>query len=466
MINDGTIIAKASAAGSGAIGLVRLSGEDSIAMVSKFFKAKSGKSLAKQKSHTIHLGTIFNKDTAIDEVLVSLFIAPHSYTGENVVEISCHGSSYIEQEIFQLFIREGAQPAKAGEFTLRAFLNQKMDLIQAEAVADLIASESKAAHEVALNQMRGGYAQQIGLLRQQLLDFASLITLELDFSEEDVAFADRSALTLLLDELQEKIKSLLDSFQYGSVIKKGVPVAIAGKPNAGKSSLLNALLNEERAIVSTIPGTTRDTIEDTLTIDGVQYRFIDTAGLRETDDQIEAVGVAKAKEKVNQSKVLIYLFDQNDTEENEIINAIDNFYREDLIIIVVENKIDLATKTDHLAFSQKLKKHLSAKNIAALTRISTFDKDSVNQLKSVLSDQVEKIGSGGDVVVSNGRHYDSLQNALKAVLNIKKGLENELSGDLLSVDINEALGYLGEISGEITNDELLGNIFSKFCIGK
>lgn len=466
MINDGTIIAKASAAGSAAIGLVRLSGEDSIAMVSKFFKAKSGKSLAKQKSHTIHLGTIFNKDTAIDEVLVSLFIAPHSYTGENVVEISCHGSSYIEQEIFQLFIREGAQPAKAGEFTLRAFLNQKMDLIQAEAVADLIASESKAAHEVALNQMRGGYAQQIGLLRQQLLDFASLITLELDFSEEDVAFADRSALTLLLDELQEKIKSLLDSFQYGSVIKKGVPVAIAGKPNAGKSSLLNALLNEERAIVSTIPGTTRDTIEDTLTIDGVQYRFIDTAGLRETDDQIEAVGVAKAKEKVNQSKVLIYLFDQNDTEENEIINAIDNFYREDLIIIVVENKIDLATKTDHRAFSQKLKKHLSAKNIAALTRISTFDKDSVNQLKSVLSDQVEKIGSGGDVVVSNARHYDSLQNALKAVLNIKKGLENELSGDLLSVDINEALGYLGEISGEITNDELLGNIFSKFCIGK
>lgn len=466
MINDGTIIAKASAAGSAAIGLVRLSGEDSIAMVSKFFKAKSGKSLAKQKSHTIHLGTIFNKDTAIDEVLVSLFIAPHSYTGENVVEISCHGSSYIEQEIFQLFIREGAQPAKAGEFTLRAFLNQKMDLIQAEAVADLIASESKAAHEVALNQMRGGYAQQIGLLRQQLLDFASLITLELDFSEEDVAFADRSALTLLLDELQEKIKSLLDSFQYGSVIKKGVPVAIAGKPNAGKSSLLNALLNEERAIVSTIPGTTRDTIEDTLTIDGVQYRFIDTAGLRETDDQIEAVGVAKAKEKVNQSKVLIYLFDQNDTEENEIINAINDFYREGLIIIVVENKIDLATKTDHLAFSQKLKKHLSAKNIAALTRISTFDKDSVNQLKSVLSDQVEKIGSGGDVVVSNARHYDSLQNALKAVLNIKKGLENELSGDLLSVDINEALGYLGEISGEITNDELLGNIFSKFCIGK
>ena len=466
MINDGTIIAKASAAGSAAIGLVRLSGEDSIAMVSKFFKAKSGKSLAKQKSHTIHLGTIFNKDTAIDEVLVSLFIAPHSYTGENVVEISCHGSSYIEQEIFQLFIREGAQPAKAGEFTLRAFLNQKMDLIQAEAVADLIASESKAAHEVALNQMRGGYAQQIGLLRQQLLDFASLITLELDFSEEDVAFADRSALTLLLDELQEKIKSLLDSFQYGSVIKKGVPVAIAGKPNAGKSSLLNALLNEERAIVSTIPGTTRDTIEDTLTIDGVQYRFIDTAGLRETDDQIEAVGVAKAKEKVNQSKVLIYLFDQNDTEENEIINAINDFYREGLIIIVVENKIDLATKTDHLAFSQKLKKHLSAKNIAAFTRISTFDKDSVNQLKSVLSDQVEKIGSGGDVVVSNGRHYDSLQNALKAVLNIKKGLENELSGDLLSVDINEALGYLGEISGEITNDELLGNIFSKFCIGK
>ena len=289
MLNEGTIIAKATASGLSAISIIRISGIDSIKMVSNCFKAKSGKMLANQKSHTIHFGTIYDKDRAIDEVLVSLFIGPNSYTGENVVEISCHGSTYIQQEIFQLFINEGAQPANAGEYTLRAFLNQKMDLIQAEAVADLIASESKAAHEVALNQMRGGYTHQIDKLRQQLLDFASLITLELDFSEEDVAFADRSALNKLLNDLKKKIKLLIDSFQIGSVIKHGVPVAIAGKPNAGKSSLLNALLNEDRAIVSSIPGTTRDTVEDTLIIDGIQFRFIDTAGLRETDDQIELI---------------------------------------------------------------------------------------------------------------------------------------------------------------------------------
>ncbi|MDA8763414.1 tRNA uridine-5-carboxymethylaminomethyl(34) synthesis GTPase MnmE [Flavobacteriaceae bacterium] len=466
MINQGTIIAKASGAGSSAISLFRLSGSNSIEMVSDCFQPKSQKKLLDQKSHTVHLGTLKHNGDALDEVLVSIFKAPHSYTGENIVEISCHGSNYIQEEILRLFISKGAQPAKPGEFTLRAFLNKKMDLSQAEAVADLIVSESKAAHEVAMNQMRGGYTAEIAQLRQKLLDFASLITLELDFAEEDVAFADRTALTELLLAMQSKIKSLLDSFQYGSVIKKGVPVAIVGKPNAGKSSLLNALLNEDRAIVSAIPGTTRDTIEDTLTISGVEFRFIDTAGLRETDDQIEAVGVAKAKEKVNLAKVMIYLFDANDTSLEEINTALNEFKREGLIILLVENKIDLIEEQGKSSLMNALKRESDHFPNLALSSISTFDRDTIEQLKKTLYNQIEKIAIQGDIVVSNARHYEALQNALQAILNIKKGLKDELSGDLLSVDINEALNYLGEISGEITNDELLGNIFSKFCIGK
>ena len=466
MINQGTIIAKASGAGSSAISLFRLSGSNSIEMVSDCFQPKSQKKLLDQKSHTVHLGTLKYNGDALDEVLVSIFKAPHSYTGENIVEISCHGSNYIQEEILRLFISKGAQPAKPGEFTLRAFLNKKMDLSQAEAVADLIVSESKAAHEVAMNQMRGGYTAEITQLRQKLLDFASLITLELDFAEEDVAFADRTALTELLLAMQSKIKSLLDSFQYGSAIKKGVPVAIVGKPNAGKSSLLNALLNEDRAIVSAIPGTTRDTIEDTLTLSGVEFRFIDTAGLRETDDQIEAVGVAKAKEKVNLAKVMIYLFDANDTSLEEINAALNEFKREGLIILLVENKIDLIEEQGKSSLMNALNRESDHFPNLALSSISTFDRNTIEQLKKTLYNQIEKIAIQGDIVVSNARHYEALQNALQAILKIKKGLKDELSGDLLSVDINEALNYLGEISGEITNDELLGNIFSKFCIGK
>ena len=466
MINQGTIIAKASGAGSSAISLFRLSGSNSIEMVSDCFQPKSQKKLLDQKSHTVHLGTLKYNGDALDEVLVSIFKAPHSYTGENIVEISCHGSNYIQEEILRLFISKGAQPAKPGEFTLRAFLNKKMDLSQAEAVADLIVSESKTAHEVAMNQMRGGYTAEITQLRQKLLDFASLITLELDFAEEDVAFADRTALTELLLAMQSKIKSLLDSFQYGSVIKKGVPVAIVGKPNAGKSSLLNALLNEDRAIVSAIPGTTRDTIEDTLTLSGVEFRFIDTAGLRETDDQIEAVGVAKAKEKVNLAKVMIYLFDANDTSLEEINAALNEFKREGLIILLVENKIDLIEEQGKSSLMNALNRESDHFPNLALSSISTFDRNTIEQLKKTLYNQIEKIAIQGDIVVSNARHYEALQNALQAILKIKKGLKDELSGDLLSVDINEALNYLGEISGEITNDELLGNIFSKFCIGK
>jgi len=314
--------------------------------------------------------------------------------------------------------------------------------------------------------MRGGYTHQIAILRQQLLDFASLITLELDFSEEDVLFADRKALNKLLNDLKEKIRSLIDSFQYGSVIKNGVPVAIAGKPNAGKSSLLNALLNEDRAIVSSIPGTTRDAVEDTLTIDGIQFRFIDTAGLRETDDQIELIGVAKAKEKVNKAKILIYLFDQNDISIKEVCDSIESFQREDLIIITVENKIDLRSESQSSNFNDMLKSKLKNKLISGFIRISTFDLATIEKLKTLLIDQVKNTSTTEGVVVSNSRHLNSLQNSLKAIISIKKGLKSNLSGDLLTVDINEALNHLGEISGEITNDELLGNIFSKFCIGK
>jgi len=466
MYNQGTIIAKATGAGSSAICLFRLSGNDSIKMVSKYFQAKSKKKLTEQKSHTVHLGTLHHNGATLDEVLVSVFKAPHSYTGENIVEISCHGSNFIQEAILRLFISKGAQQAKPGEFTLRAFLNKKMDLSQAEAVADLIASESRAAHEIAINQMRGGYTDEISQLRQKLLDFASLITLELDFAEEDVAFADRIALKDLLWSLQSKIKSLLDSFQYGSVIKKGVPVAIVGKPNAGKSSLLNALLKENRAIVSAIPGTTRDTIEDTMTLSGIEFRFIDTAGLRETDDQIEAIGVAKAKEKVDLARVMIYLFDAHDTSLSEITSAIKEFKREDLIVLLVENKIDLIQEAGESSLTKALKEQSYHIPTHAFCSISTFDPDTIEQLKKTLYNQIKKIAVQGDVVVSNARHYEALQNALGAIIEIGEGLESELTGDLLSVHINEAIHFLGEISGEIGNDELLGNIFSKFCIGK
>ena len=465
MMNEGTIIANSSASGTAAISLLRLSGENAIDLVTSSFKSKSGKKLSDQKSHTIHLGRIHNDGTEIDEVLVSIFKAPNSYTGENVVEISCHGSTYIQQEILQLFIRKGAKPAQPGEFTLRAFLNKKMDLSQAEAVADLIASESKAAHEVALNQMRGGYTQELILLRQKLLDFASLITLELDFSEEDVEFADRKELFALLDEIQMKIKSLADSFAYGSVIKKGVPVVIIGKPNAGKSSLLNALLNDNRAIVSSIAGTTRDTIEDTLTIEGIQFRFIDTAGIRETTDEIEAVGVAKAKEKALKAKVLLYLYDRNDTKLNEIIKDINEFRRDDLILIPVESKVDLNINRVN-DFDSALTNKLISNKILQPIKISAFDNASIESLKKFLFTQVSQMASNQDVIITNIRHYDALQNVLKAILNIKNGLDQKISGDLLSVDINEALMHLGEITGEITTEDLLGNVFANFCIGK
>ena len=341
MYNEGTIIALSTAPGSGAIAIIRLSGEDAISKTDLFFKSKSGKNLSESGGYSISYGDLVDNDEIIDEVVVSVYKAPHSYTGENIIEISCHGSIYIQQRILSLFTNAGVRLASPGEFTLRAYLNNKKDLSQAEAVGDLIASESKEEHRVAMEQMRGGYSDEIEVLREKLIHFKSLIELELDFSEEDVEFADRSDLKTLLNELEGKLSSLIDSFTYGNVIKEGVTVTIAGKPNAGKSSLLNAIVNEDKAIVSNIPGTTRDAIEDVTTINGVKYRFIDTAGIRETTDEIESIGVARAKSKIDSSRILIYLFDRSDITENELIKEVKSYLREDLQVYLVENKIDL-----------------------------------------------------------------------------------------------------------------------------
>ena len=341
MYNEGTIIALSTPPGSGAIAIIRLSGEEAISKTDIFFKSKSGKKLKQSDGYSISYGDLVEGDEVIDEVVVSVYKAPHSYTGENIIEISCHGSNYIQQRIISLFTNSGVRLANPGEFTLRAYLNNKKDLSQAEAVSDLIASESKEAHRIAMEQMRGGYSDEIEVLREKLIHFKSLIELELDFSEEDVEFADKSDLKSLLNELESKLSSLIESFSYGNVIKEGVTVTIAGKPNAGKSSLLNAIVNEDKAIVSDIPGTTRDAIEDVTTINGIKFRFIDTAGIRETSDKIESIGVEKAKSKIGTSRILIYLFDRSDITEKELIKEVKPYERDDLQIYLVENKIDL-----------------------------------------------------------------------------------------------------------------------------
>ena len=456
MYNTGTIIALSTPQGAGALGILRLSGAEAIAIVATLFQAKNGKPLSAITSHQSTLGIITDRGEMIDEVLVTPFLAPRSYTGETVVEISCHGSPFILQRIMQLCITKGAQAAKAGEFTLRAYLNQKMDLSQAEAVSDLIASESEAAHRMAMQQMRGGYSKEIQELRQQLLDFASLIALELDFSEEDVAFADRTALLSLLDTLNKKLKKLADSFTQGSVIKQGIPIAIVGKPNAGKSSLLNALLNEERAIVSDIAGTTRDSIEDTLTIDGYSFRFIDTAGLRKTTDTIEAIGVEKAKEKMETAQWILYVYDSTDTSlqlEKEL-EQLDVVSGE---IILVANKIDL--------LNEDVTPQDPSLNYPTLA-ISTQQPHTIASLKKHLVQEVQQNLSSDTIIISNMRHYTAIQNTLAALVTIQNGILDELPSDLLSIDLNIALDALGEITGAVDTEDLLGNIFSKFCIGK
>ena len=460
MTNQDTIIALATPNGLGAISVLRISGKQSISVTEKVFKAKNNKLLSKQDSHTVHLGHLIKKGHQLDEVLVTLFKGPHSYTGENTIEISCHGSIYIQKEIINLFIDNGIRVANPGEFTLRAFLNGKMDLNQAEAVADLIASENEGSHKLAMQQMKSGFSDDLKKLRTELLHFSSMIELELDFSQEDVEFVERGEFKKLTNKIKLELNTLINSFQSGNVLKNGVSVAIAGKPNAGKSSLLNTLLNDEKAIVSDIPGTTRDSIEDSLIIQGINFRFTDTAGLRETTDFIESKGIEKTINKIKNAKILLYLFDANDTNVNEIKSSINNFKRDDLSIILVRNKIDLINQ------NSKLLDDIKSISKSQLLEIEATDAKSVESLKIRLINEVELLNPYTDIVISNSRHYEALIKALRAIEEVNEGLVDNVSGDLLSVDIRRSIDHLSEITGEITNDDVLGNIFANFCIGK
>lgn len=461
--NDDTIVALITPPGTGAVAVLRLSGPDAIMICNRVFSTKSGKTKAlhEQQPNTIHFGVITDEDNVIiDEVLVSLFKAPHSYTGQNVVEVSCHGSMFIQQQLMQLFVREGARIAQPGEFTLRGFLNGKFDLSQAEAVADLIASNSATSHQVAMQQMRGGFSTKIKTLRENLVNFASLIELELDFSEEDVEFADRTDLKNLVLSIQRIVQKLIDSFELGNVIKHGIPTAIVGKPNAGKSTLLNALLEEERAIVSEIPGTTRDTIEDEITIEGVNFRFIDTAGIRETNDVIESIGVSKTYEKIKQSAIVIYLFDVHEVTPRELAMTLDDVRKHlhDSQLLVVGNKMDVEGE-------ENLRKEFV--NYPEILFISAKEKRNIEELKKRLLHLFDnRAVNVSETIVTNARHVEALRHTNQAVIKIVEGLNSGIPGDLLAIDIRAALQYLGEITGEVTTDDLLENIFSKFCIGK
>jgi len=470
MIYNDTIVALATPAGAGAIAVVRLSGEKAIAIASEVFTSVSEKELAKQKTHTVHLGYMTDGSRVIDEVLATIFKNPHSYTGEDVIEFSCHGSSFIQQEIIQLCLRRGCRMATAGEFTLRAFLNGKMDLSQAEAVADLISSDSEASHQLAIQQMRGGFSSEIKRLREELLNFASLIELELDFAEEDVEFANREEFQKLISKISLVLKRLIDSFATGNVLKNGIPVAIVGEPNVGKSTLLNTLLNEERAIVSDIAGTTRDTIEDELNIGGISFRFIDTAGIRETTDTIEGLGIKKTFEKMEAAQVVVFLVDSkqlatgNDKIETfkiEIEKTRNRFPQKQLVIIA--NKVDQISKEKN----KLLRDILSAIEGSHALTLSAKTGEGVEELKTTLLNFVNTGAlRNNETIVTNTRHYDALLKALEEINSVQKGIDANLSGDLMAIDIRQALYYFGEITGEITNDDLLGNIFANFCIGK
>ena len=462
-MDQNTICALATANGIGAIGIIRVSGEKAIEICEKCF---DGKLLTQQKSHTVHYGFIKDGDEVIDEVMVSIFLAPKSFTTENSVEISFHGSPHIAKKILEVLIKNGARMAKAGEFTMRAFMNGRIDLSQAESIADLIASENETSRKVALQQLKGGITQEISVLRNDLLNFTSLVELELDFSEEDVEFADRTALTQLLQKTEHKLRSLVDSFQYGNAIKNGVDVAIIGKPNAGKSTLLNALLKEERAIVSEIAGTTRDTIEEVLHINGTAFRFIDTAGIRETKDIIEEIGVKRAKEKIETAKILLYLYDEFDSTPEEVISFIKEFYREDLKVILLHNKIDLLETKIENSFDAQLKTELFPKYTTQIIGISAKNKTGIELLKPELSSYIQNLETQESTVITNQRHYEALQKSLESVKRVESAITDGFHTELLAYELRSALEHLGEISGEFTNDEVLGNIFSKFCIGK
>ncbi len=455
MINylSDTIVALATAPGTGAIAVVRLSGTDAIAICNKVFPSKN---LLEVPSHTIHFGTIRKNKEVLDEALVSVFKAPHSYTKENVVEVSTHGSPYIINKLMQLFIEKGARSAKAGEFTQRAFLNGQLDLAQAEAVADLIASDSEASHQAAMNQMRGGFSTKIKDLRDQLIGFASMIELELDFGEEDVEFADRSQLTNLIVELQKVIGTLIASFDQGNVIKEGIPTVIAGKPNAGKSTLLNTLFNEEKAIVTDIAGTTRDVIEDELTINGIKFRFIDTAGLREATDAVEAIGIKKTKEKMSEASLILYLFDVETTTADELRKTAKELDELGKPYLLIGNKIDKIAD-----YKKKFSSFEKVIYISASVQVN------VEYLTELLLETVNlKNFKTGDAVVTNIRHFESLVNTQTALDKTLEGIDEDISGDFLAMDIRQALHHLGLIVGDITTDDLLDSIFSNFCIGK
>lgn len=457
------IIALATAPGTGAIAVLRISGKDSIRIVDSLFKSLKKKtlSLSNVASHTMHFGMLQSDGHLLDEVLVSVFKGPHSYTGEDTVEISCHGSPFIQQQIISAFLKKGVRMAEPGEFTLRAFLNGKMDLSQAEAVADLIASDSEFSHQLALKQMRGGFSGEIEKLRQELIHFASLLELELDFAEEDVEFASRTELIHTIEKLESEIQSLIDSFEAGNVIKTGIPVVIAGKPNVGKSTLLNVLLNEERAIVSDIAGTTRDTIEEEIFVSGIKFRFIDTAGIRETSDAIERIGVQKTLEKIKESPVILYMFDINETTVSSLqsdLEVLRSHVSSEFKLIPVANKID---KHDFI------KIHAEFSGIPGILFISAKEKKNVNELRQLLVDKFKSgLLKGTDTAVANARHADALHKTAEALNRVRTGIQSKVTMDFITGDVRIALHYLGEITGKITTDDLLENIFSKFCIGK
>ena len=465
-MNQDTICAIATAQG-GAIGSIRVSGPEAITITGRIFTpGKSGKLLSEQKPYTLTFGRIYNGAEMIDEVLVSLFRAPHSYTGEDSTEITCHGSSYILQQVMQLLIKNGCRMAQPGEYTQRAFLNGKMDLSQAEAVADLIASSSAATHRLALSQMRGGFSKELTTLREKLLNFTSMIELELDFSEEDVEFADRSALRRLADEIEEVIARLANSFSVGNVIKNGVPVAIIGETNAGKSTLLNVLLNEDKAIVSDIHGTTRDVIEDTVNIGGITFRFIDTAGIRETSDTIESLGIERTFQKLDQAEIVLWMIDSADAISQLTLLSDKILPRcEHKQLILVFNKVELINETQKNELASQFSEHIGSEIesifISAKQRLHT---DELQQ-RLVAAAHLPTV-TQNDVIVTNIRHYEALTRALDAIHRVQEGLDANISGDFLSQDIRECIFHLSDIAGEVTNDMVLQNIFAHFCIGK